>query len=84
MDNLHNTKALNPFILLAVFLAGGLTCLQLALAADEPAEEKIVAVISCKGLIDDGLFQSIKRRSDIAIDAGASYLVYEIGTYKPP
>ncbi|MHC4220821.1 MAG: NfeD family protein, partial [Planctomycetota bacterium] len=39
------------------------------------------AVISCKGMIDDGLFQSIKRRSELAIEAGADYLIYEIQTY---
>lgn len=39
------------------------------------------AVIVCKGLIDDGLFKSIKRRTQMARDAGAEYLIYEIGTY---
>jgi len=39
------------------------------------------AVIVCKGMIDDGLYQSIKRRTQIALDNGAEYIVYEIGTY---
>ncbi len=39
------------------------------------------AVIVCKGMIDDGLFKSIKRRTKIALDSGAGYLIYEIGTY---
>ena len=39
------------------------------------------AVIVCKGLIDEGLYKSIRRRSQTAIDAGAEYLVYEISTY---
>lgn len=39
------------------------------------------AVIVCKGMIDDGLYQSIQRRTQIALDAGAEYLIYEIGTY---
>jgi len=39
------------------------------------------AVIVCKGLIDDGLYKSIRRRSQTAIDAGAKYLIYEISTY---
>ena len=81
MENLQNKSGLNVIALLAVFLAGGLTCIQLSFAADEPAEEKIAAIISCKGLIDDGLFQSIKRRSQRALDEGASHLIYEIGTY---
>ena len=41
----------------------------------------IAAVIPCKGMIDDGLYKSIKRRSREAMDAGATYLIYEIGTY---
>ena len=39
------------------------------------------AIIVCKGDIDYGLYQSIRRRSRIALDAGAEYLIYEIGTY---
>ncbi len=40
-----------------------------------------VAIISCKGMIDDGLFESIERRCEEAIGAGAGYLVLEIETY---
>ncbi len=39
------------------------------------------AVIVCKGLIDDGLYKSIRRRTELALDGGAEYLIYEIGTY---
>ncbi len=39
------------------------------------------AVIVCKGMIDDGLYKSIRRRTQIALDAGAEYLIYEISTY---
>ncbi|MHC4084097.1 MAG: NfeD family protein [Planctomycetota bacterium] len=39
------------------------------------------AVIVCKGMIDDGLFESIKRRTQIARNKGAGYLFYEIQTY---
>jgi membrane-bound serine protease (ClpP class) len=42
---------------------------------------KKAAVIVCKGLIDDGLFKSIKRRTRMALDEGAEYLIYEISTY---
>ncbi|MHC4659982.1 MAG: hypothetical protein ACYS83_12545 [Planctomycetota bacterium] len=38
-------------------------------------------VIPCKGLIDDGLFESIKRRTQVALAEGAQYLMYEIETY---
>lgn len=39
------------------------------------------AVIVCKGMIDGGLYESIKRRTQIARDEGAEYLIYEIQTY---
>ena len=39
------------------------------------------AIITCKGLIDNGLYQSIQRRTETAIDKGADYLIYEISTY---
>jgi membrane-bound serine protease (ClpP class) len=48
-----------------------------------PARERTVkaTVIVCKGMIDDGLYKSIQRRTQIALDAGAKYLIYEISTY---
>jgi len=39
------------------------------------------AIITCKGMIDDGLYKSIRRRTESALDQGATYLIYEIGTY---
>ncbi len=39
------------------------------------------AVIVCKGTIDDGLYESIKRRSEIALAQNADYLIYEIDTF---
>jgi membrane-bound serine protease (ClpP class) len=39
------------------------------------------AVIVCKGMIDDGLYESIRRRTQIALDNDAEYIVYEISTY---
>jgi len=39
------------------------------------------AVIVCKGDIDDGLYKSIKRRSETALAGGAEYLIFEISTY---
>ncbi len=53
--------------------------------ANAPAEEKTkeveAAIITCKGTIDDGLYKSIKRRTEIAINQGVDYLIYEIETY---
>jgi membrane-bound serine protease (ClpP class) len=65
-------------------------CLLLFAGPGAPVEQNDVgqdaasvkaAVIVCKGMIDDGLYKSIRRRSQLAIDAGAKYLIYEIGTY---
>ena len=38
------------------------------------------AVIVCEDMIDDGLYKSIRRRTQIALDRGAEYLIYEINT----
>ncbi|HEX42379.1 MAG TPA: hypothetical protein ENN81_10020 [Phycisphaerales bacterium] len=49
-----------------------------------PARELVQArgaVVVCEGMIDDGLFQSIRRRAESAIAGGAGYLVFEISTY---
>ena len=50
-------------------------------AAREQVRDVKAVVIVCKGMIDDGLYESIKRRTDIALEQGADYLIYEIGTY---
>ncbi len=50
-----------------------------SIVVEAPSVE--AAVIVCKGMIDDGLFESIKRRTQIALDEGAEYLIYEIQTY---
>jgi len=47
--------------------------------ADSPSVK--AAIIICKGMIDDGLYKSIRRRTQIALDDGADYLIYEISTY---
>lgn len=39
------------------------------------------ALIICHGMIDDGLLESIKRRSELAVENGAEYLIFEIETY---
>ena len=62
--------------------AGGL-CISAEEQAGLPTPKGPVkaAVIVCRGMIDDGLFKSIKRRTQIALDEGADYLIYEIETY---
>jgi len=39
------------------------------------------ALITCSGMIDDGLYKSIRRRCQQALDQGATYLIFEISTY---
>ena len=51
---------------------------------DSGADKRIAkaAVIVCKGMIDDGLYKSIRyRRTKTALNEGADYLIYEISTY---
>lgn len=71
-------------------LAGALCqCLLLAalfanntFAADEsPKELKTVAVLTCYGMIDQGLYDSIVRRSGEAIQMGADFIILDIQTY---
>ncbi len=50
----------------------------LSIQADDQVK---AALIPCTGMIDDGLYQSIKRRSETAISQGAQYLIFEIQTY---
>jgi membrane-bound serine protease (ClpP class) len=49
-------------------------------AAGAPRDATAV-LIPCKGMVDQALFYSIKRRSEIALKAGANYLIYQIETY---
>jgi membrane-bound serine protease (ClpP class) len=75
-----------PFRIIAV----GVLCLMLLTGLITASEPNVVgtdsptvnaAVIVCKGMIDDGLFKSIKRRTQIALDNDTEYIIYEIGTY---
>ena len=76
----------NPFRIIAVgmlclILLGGLS---LAVEQNDAGTDLLAtkaAVIVCKGMIDDGLYKSIRRRTQIALDADAEYIIYEISTY---
>ncbi len=46
-----------------------------------PARDAKATVIPCKGMIDQALFYSIKRRSESALRDGSDYLIYQIETY---
>jgi membrane-bound serine protease (ClpP class) len=76
-------RNLSRILLLGAVLAiGGLSVIRGEEAA-EPEKKKMVqaAVIVCKGTIDDGLYKSIKRRTEIALNGGVDYLIYQIETY---
>jgi membrane-bound serine protease (ClpP class) len=50
--------------------------------ADQPANRPHKAVvITCEGMIDDGLYKSIMRRSDQALSMGATHIIFDIDTY---
>ncbi|MBN1974511.1 MAG: hypothetical protein JW787_12805 [Sedimentisphaerales bacterium] len=67
-------------LLFLLIIAGGVTASEYGYSGDSGRETK-AAVITCKGDIDYGLHISIKRRTKLAINQGATYLIYEIGTY---
>jgi membrane-bound serine protease (ClpP class) len=50
-------------------------------AAPQPKKTVEAAVIVCKGMIDDGLYKSIRRRTELALSGGVDYVIYEIETY---
>ncbi len=49
-----------------------------SISPEPPSVE--AAVIICKEMIDNGLYESIRRRTQFALDEGAEYLIYEIST----
>jgi membrane-bound serine protease (ClpP class) len=70
-----------PVVLLSVFLLCGQAGAAEPNAAGDYRPEATAAVILCKGMIDDGLFKSIQRRTQMALDRDVEYLIYEISTY---
>jgi membrane-bound serine protease (ClpP class) len=48
---------------------------------DENNPQKIAAILTCYEMIDDGLHQSIIRRSEEAVAQGADYLILDVQTY---
>ncbi len=75
----------NAFRVALILVLGALTWASASAAepnvpADAPRDVK-AAVIPCEGMIDQALFYSIQRRTGIALDGGADYLIYEISTY---
>ncbi len=80
IPSMRNLPQEIPIVLLCLlFGVPALTAEPDNLAEDLPAVK--ATVIVCKGMIDDGLYKSIRRRTQIALDEGAEYLIYEISTY---
>jgi membrane-bound serine protease (ClpP class) len=71
---------LTAFLLIGLFTGSNLVAEQSSLDIANLPEQTVV-VIPCKGMIDDGLYKSIQRRTSEAIEMGATYLIYEIQTY---
>ena len=85
METKHHT--FTRFLFIALLASSLAVCLcgrgveSLFAQGEGTPEIKKAAVITCKGMIDDGLFKSIERRSNEALAAGASYIILEVGTY---
>lgn len=84
--NIMRTKLIKTVFLgaIAACLAGILFADVNLISIGEPniaIKESKAVVIVCKGMIDDGLYKSIQRRTNEALASGANYLIYEIGTY---
>jgi len=76
----------NPFRIIAVGVMGLILLAGLIIAVEQndagtDLPTTRAAVIVCEGMIDDGLYKSIRRRTQIALDADAEYIIYEISTY---
>ncbi|MFH1717787.1 MAG: NfeD family protein [Planctomycetota bacterium] len=67
--------------ILCLMLLAGLTVTAEISEPDASPDRVKAAVIVCKGMIDDGLYKSIRRRTQFALDNDVEYLIYEIGTY---
>ena len=69
------------FALAACLLAPGWVGAAQPEDPNDSSRQAKVAIISSKGMIDQGLLESLKRRSETAIEAGVEYLVFEVETY---
>ena len=38
-------------------------------------------IITCADMVDEGLYESIKRRTEQALQQGATYIIYQIDTF---
>ncbi len=67
---------------LVICMLMGMFAWQVCAQPEDAAPRPVKAVVvTCTQMIDDGLFQSLKRRTQLALEGGADYLIYEISTY---
>lgn len=79
---MKNPLRIIPIVLACLLLPGSQTvAVEPNLPADAGQPTAKAAVITCKDMIDDGLYKSIRRRTQLALSQGVEYLIYEIGTY---
>ncbi|NQV34986.1 MAG: hypothetical protein HQ515_19990, partial [Phycisphaeraceae bacterium] len=80
---MERTKRTYPWMLMLCILIGLCGWHVSAQPEDVAREPKLAkaVIVTCTQMIDDGLFQSLKRRTQEAIEGGADYLIYEISTY---
>ncbi len=76
----RGTRIVSAGALCLTLLAGLAVTAQVS-NPDDGQNRARAAIIVCKGTIDDGLYKSIRRRTQLALDNGVEYLIYEIGTY---
>jgi len=78
---------MKSFLRIIVFILAGLLLL---ITSSTPAQTNSsnkgikaakAYLITCKGLIDSGLHKSLQRRTKIAIDNNADYIIYQVETY---
>jgi membrane-bound serine protease (ClpP class) len=83
----HNGKFYfmqNSFRKVTIFLMSALSALVLIAEPNEPLQKMPTVdsvVIICKDMIDDGLYKSIRRRVQTALDEGVEYIIFDIDTF---
>ncbi|MBN1765845.1 MAG: hypothetical protein JW860_11345 [Sedimentisphaerales bacterium] len=92
----YNEEDLAGLLGIEIIAAGdikGTTEVEVAEAADVKMEPNVIediiltgqdakaAFIVCSEMVDEGLYESIKRRTEYAIENGATYIIYEMDTF---
>ena len=78
---MNNSPGKTAIFVLCLLLSAAVTWAVETETAEGISPPTKAAIIICKGDIDNGLYRSIVRRTNIAIEQGCEYLIYEIDTY---